>query len=214
MANWSSYYLLETFSDVTKPYEGRVVGDIAAELGKSAWDTLADIIIADDLRTVIANQDRGQDDASWARRVEAWRDPRAIIGASDAGAHLDMIDTFAFSTTVLGRAVRERGLLPIEEAVNLLTDRPARLYGLKQRGLIGEGYHADLVVLDPTTMGPAPVYTKFDLPGGSGRVYGEAEGIERVFVNGSECVSGGELLDARPGTLLRSGRDTDTVTAR
>lgn len=104
-------------------------------------------------------------------------------------------------------------MIPIEEAVNLLTDRPARLYGLRDRGLIAAGYHADLVILDPTTMGPGPVYTKFDLPGGSGRVYGEAEGINRVFVNGVECVADGELLDARPGTLIRSGRDTDTVTA-
>ena len=213
VANWGSYRLLECFSDATKPYEGREIGSVATELGKSAWDTLCDIVIADRLCTVIANPDRGQDDASWSRRVEAWRDPRAIIGASDAGAHLDMIDTFSFSTTVLGRAVRERGMIPIEEAVNLITDRPARLYGLRDRGLIAEGYHADLVILDPTTMGPAPVYTKFDLPGGAGRVYGEAEGINHVFVNGVECVAGGELLDARPGTLIRSGRDTDTVTA-
>ncbi len=214
IANWGGYRLLETFSDATRPFEGRIVGDVAAELGKTAWHTLADIVIADDLRTVIANQDRGQDDASWSRRVEAWRDPRAVIGASDAGAHLDMIDTFSFATTVLGRAVRERGMLPIEEAVQLITDRPARLYGLRGRGRIAEGFHADLVVLDPTTMGPGPVFTKFDLPGGAGRVYGEAEGIERVFVNGVECVSGGELLDARPGTLIRSSRDTDTVLAR
>ena len=52
---------------------------------------------------------------------EAGRDGRALIGASDAGAHLDMIDSFSFSTTVLGRAVRERGLLPVEEAVHYLT---------------------------------------------------------------------------------------------
>jgi N-acyl-D-aspartate/D-glutamate deacylase len=70
------------------------------------------------------------------------------------------------------------------------------------------------VIFDPTRIGPGEVYTKFDLPGGSGRVYGESVGIEHVLVNGVPCVQGGELLDARPGTLLRSGRDTHTVTAQ
>ena len=55
---------------------------------------------------------------------------------------------------------------------------------------------------------------KFDLPGGAGRVYGEAVGIEHVIVNGVPAVENGEILDARPGALIRSGRDTDTVTAR
>jgi hypothetical protein len=56
------------------------------------------------------------------------------------------------------------------------------------------------------------VHTRFDLPGGAGRIYGEAEGISHVVVNGEPVVHAGELLDTRPGTLLRSGRDTTTVT--
>ena len=214
IANWTNYYVLETFAPENKRFEGRLLGDIAAELGTSTWDALCDIALADGLNTIIANQDRGQDDESWVKRVEAWRDGRTIVGASDAGAHLDMIDSFSFSTSVLGHAVRERNLLPVEEAVQLLTDEPARLYGVKERGRIAEGYHADLVIFDPTSVGPAPVTTRFDLPAGAMRVYGGAEGISNVFVNGVECVSGTELLDARPGTLLRSGRDTSTVTAR
>jgi N-acyl-D-aspartate/D-glutamate deacylase len=211
IGHWANYVLLETFSPETKPYEGRTVGDVARERGVSPWDAMADIAVADELRTVFANQDRGQDDATWKRRVEVWRDHRAIVGASDAGAHLDMIDSFSFSTTLLAKAVREHELMPIEEAVHHLTDRPARLYGLRGRGRVEEGWAADLVVLDPATVGPAPVHTRFDLPGGAGRVYGGAVGIEHVVVNGVACVRGDELLDARPGTLLRSGRDTETV---
>ena len=214
IANWADYYLHETFSAKWKPHQGRTFGQIAAELGVTPWDALCDIAIDDELNTVIMNQDRGTDDESWKRRVETWRDRRAIIGASDAGAHLDMIDTFNFATTVLARGVRERNLLPLEEAIQLITDEPAKLYGLKERGRITEGFHADLVVFDPDRVGPAPVESRFDLPGGAMRVYGGAEGIAHVFVNGTECVRGTELLEARPGTLLRSGRDTSTVTAR
>ena len=55
---------------------------------------------------------------------------------------------------------------------------------------------------------------KFDLPGGAGRVYGEAVGVHHVLVNGVPCVRDGELLAARPGRLLRSGVDTHTVSVR
>ena len=127
IGNWAGYVLLETFSPETKPFEGRIIGDVAKELGKSAWDTMADVAVADGLRTVFANQDRGQDDATWKRRVEVWRDPRAVVGASDAGAHLDMIDSFSFSTTLIAKAVREHALMPVEEAVHHLTARPGRV---------------------------------------------------------------------------------------
>jgi N-acyl-D-aspartate/D-glutamate deacylase len=213
IAHWANYILAETWTPAYRPFVGRTIGDIARELGKSPWDTLADIVVDDGLRTVIANQDRGQDDESWARRVEVWRDPRAIVGASDAGAHLDMIDSYSFSTTLLGRAVRERGLLPLEEGVHYLTGAPAALYGLVDRGRIAEGTWADLVVFDPERIGPGPVETRYDLPGGAGRIYGEGEGISHLFVAGAEVVAGNRFTDARPGRVLRSGRDTTTVTA-
>ncbi len=214
LANWGNYTLLETFSENWKRFEGLTIGAIATELGKEQWDTLVDIVIDDDLNTVIASMDTGQTDASWEKRVEVWRDPRAIVGASDAGAHLDMIDSFSYATTLIARTTIDRSLLPLEEAVHYLTGAPAALYGLNGRGTIAVGNAADIVVFDRTTIGPAEVFTKFDLPGGAGRVYGEANGISHVLVNGVPCVDHGALLDARPGTLLRSGRDTHTVTAR
>ena len=213
LANWASYTLLETFSEQWKPYEGQSLGAIATTLGKTPWDALCDIVIDDDLNTVIASLDSGQTDASWEKRVEVWRDPRAIVGASDAGAHLDMIDSFSYATTLIARTTVDRSLIALEEAVHYLTGSPAALYGLKGRGVLVAGNAADIVVFDPTRIGPGEVFTKFDLPGGAGRVYGEANGIAHVLVNGVPCVHDGEMLDARPGTLLRSGTDTTTVTA-
>ena len=214
LANWASYTLLETFSEQWKPYEGQSLGTIATTLGKTSWDALCDIVIDDDLNTVIASLDSGQTDASWEKRVEVWRDPRAIVGASDAGAHLDMIDSFSYATTLIARTTVDRSLIALEEAVHYLTGSPAALYGLRGRGVLAAGNAADIVVFDPTRIGPGEVFTKFDLPGGAGRVYGEANGIAHVLVNGVPCVHDGEMLDARPGTLLRSGKDTTTVTAR
>jgi len=195
-----------------KAFEGRRLGDIARELDKTPFDTLLDLALAEDLKTSFSPFIPGDDDASWQLRAEVWSDARTVIGASDAGAHLDMIDTFTYSTSLLGPAVRERGLLPLEEAVCQLSDVPARLYGARDRGRLAEGFWADVVVLDAERVGPGPVHLRDDLPTGATRLYAEARGIEHVLVNGCEIVAGGKLTGATPGAVLRSGRDTDTVT--
>jgi N-acyl-D-aspartate/D-glutamate deacylase len=210
LANWANYRIVESTDPAAR---GRSVRDLAIERGESAWEALANLVVADRLKTVISAPDPGQDQTTWARRVAVWRDPRTVVGGSDAGAHLDMIDSFSYATTLLSRAVREHALLPLEEAVHLLTDRPARLYGIRGRGRVSKGWWADMVVLDPTTVGPGELRTQYDLPRGAGRIYGEAEGIDYVIINGEVAVSGGEFTDAKPGRLLRSGRDTDTIYA-
>jgi N-acyl-D-aspartate/D-glutamate deacylase len=117
-----------------------------------------------------------------------------------------MIDSYAYATTMIARAVREREFLPMEEAIHMITDVPARLYWVRDRGRVVVGTHADICVFDPATIGPGPVCTKFDLPGGAGRLNGEANGIHHVLVNGVEVVRGRQFTNARPGKLLRSGR--------
>ena len=212
IAQWHRMTIEEAFTPETKRHEGRLVGDIAAEQGKEPFDALLDIVIEDGLRTVILPPQSGDDEESWALRAQTWRDPRVILGASDAGAHLDFIATFNYTTAFLGDSVRDRGLMALEEAVHLLTDVPARLYGLKGRGRLAEGWAADVVVFDPDRIAPGAVGLRADLPAGAARLYSEPEGVEHVLVNGTEIVSpGATFTPARPGTLLRSGRDTDTV---
>lgn len=213
LANWERFTLVECFAPENKRFEGRTVGDVAAELGTSAFDALCDIAVADDLRTGIRPELPPEDEGTWAERVKVWRDPRAVVGASDAGAHLDMFCSAGYATFMVGEAVRDRALVTMEEAVRLLTDVPAQLYGLRDRGRIAENGIADLVVFDPATVGPGPEHTRDDLPGGESRITVEAEGVEHVFVNGVEVVRGGAFTGATPGTALRAGRDTATVHA-
>jgi len=211
VSNWGIYVINETFAPENKQWEGRTVADIAKERGVDDFDALCDIVVADDLMTGFGFPIGKDDDETWLARMKVWRDGRAVIGASDAGAHLDFLATFNYSTVLLGGPVRERGLLPIEEAIHLLTDVPARLYGLTERGRLEPGWHAAVVVIDPETVGAQEVRMRFDLPTGAPRLYGGADGIDHVIVNGTEIVDHGEFTDARPGTLLRSGRDTETV---
>ncbi len=211
LANWPVLSFAECFTPTTKPHEGRSVGDVAAELGQEPFDTLLDVVVADELRTGLRPPAFGTSDADWELRAQVWRDPRTVIGGSDAGAHLDMMCGAIYSTSLLGEAVRQRGLMSWEEAVQQLTDVPARLYGVRERGRIAEGWHADLVVLDPETVGHGPERTATDLPGGAWRLVADAVGVEHVYANGVAIVRDGQATGTTPGTLLRSGRDTFSV---
>ena len=212
ISDWNRWAVHATFDPANKHLEGRVLGDLATEQGKDAFDIMLDLALSEGLRTSFIPLDfaGGEDDSLWRLRGELWADERTVIGASDAGAHLDMIDTFAFSTQVLGNGVREHAVITLEEGVRQITQVPAQLLGLRERGELRPGWHADLVVFDPDTVGVGPTYFRTDLPANEPRVYADALGISHVFVNGTQIVRDGEHTGATPGTALRSGVDTYT----
>jgi N-acyl-D-aspartate/D-glutamate deacylase len=211
-AQFGEYIFASIEHEANKRYIGRKAGDIAAEEGKTGLDVLLDIAIEDHLDTVLTMDHGGRDRATHELRGRLWTDDRTLIGASDAGAHLDQIDAFAFSTALLGKGVREQQVIGLEQAVHQMTQRPARYFGLVDRGVLAPGYHADIAVFDPATVARGPTYKRYDVPGGEHyRLYADAEGIDHVFVNGVRVVSGGEHTGQLPGTVLRSGRDTQTV---
>ena len=195
----------------TRACSWRDVGSIAEEQGKPPFDTLLDLVIADDLRTVLWPKASDGDDASWQARVEVWDDPGAMVGGSDAGAHLDRMCGSNYPTSFLGDCLRKRKLVPMERAVQLMTEAPAELFGLHDRGRSAEGLRADLFIFDPETVGSEPATLVNDLPGGSPRLIADAIGVVRVLVNGVETIADGKPTGNLPGTLLRSGRDTVTV---
>jgi N-acyl-D-aspartate/D-glutamate deacylase len=212
LAVWERLIFEETFADVNAGLEGRTVAEVAHERGIEPFDALLDVVTADGLRTGL-RPPIPESEADWALRAETWQDPRAIVGGSDAGAHLDTMCGAVYSTSLLGDGVRARGLVSWEEGVHQLTGIPARLYGVRDRGQLAPGAFADVVVFDPATIGHGTVRTRDDLPGGASRLYAESVGVEHVLVNGSEIVRGGDFTGATPGRVLHSGRDTETVHA-
>ncbi len=137
-----------------------------------------------------------------------------LLAGSDAGAHLDRMCGGSYPTRFLADCLRGRRMMSLERAVHELSAKPAQLFGLRDRGVVVPGAHADLVVFDPETIAAEPARLVHDLPGGCARVTADSIGVRHVFVNGVETVRDGKIMGATPGTVLRSGRDTDTVTAR
>jgi N-acyl-D-aspartate/D-glutamate deacylase len=202
--------VLDATSPDLRRYEQRRVGDIAVEVGIDPFDLLCDLAVADRLRIGFMVPLRGVEPEAWRIRDASWRNPNVILGASDAGAHVQSLSTFDWATAFL-ELNRRRQVLTLEEAVHRVTGVQADLYGLVGRGRIGEGCFADIAVFDAGTIGPEPARWTEDLPGSAGRLLGKARGLEHVLVSGIEVLRRGQLTGAQPGRVLRSGRDTVTL---
>jgi N-acyl-D-aspartate/D-glutamate deacylase len=211
LARWEKYTIGDTFSEANRGLKGRKVGDIARERGQSPTDCLFDIAVADELRTILWPGSADDDEETWKLRAAAWNDPHVLIGGSDAGAHLDRMCGSCYPTQFLADCLRGRRLVAVERAVQLMTQAPARLFGLRGRGELRVGHFADVTLFDPRKVGAGEVHRVDDLPGNSWRLVADALGVERVLVNGVEIVAGGKATGALPGAILRSGRDTQTV---
>lgn len=213
LANFSEYMIGDVYSAENEPYRNRKVGDIAAERGEDPFKVIVDICAADQLKTVLWPIPAANTDADWNLRSELWTNQDVLIGGSDAGAHLDRMLGSPYPTRFLADSIRGRQLATLERTVQLMTDIPARLFGLKGRGRVEEGYQADLVMFDPETVDATPARITYDLPGDSKRLLADPVGVVRVLVNGTETIVDGKPTGNVPGRLLRSGRDTaDTDT--
>jgi N-acyl-D-aspartate/D-glutamate deacylase len=187
--------------------EGRQLGELAAERGVHPVDLLLDLALASDLesrfRLAILNTDESV-------VAELLTHPATMMGLSDAGAHASQLCDACAPTDLLGRWVREKGVLALEEGVRRLTGQPAEVFGLRDRGRLAVGLAADVTVFEPARVGCTPLRRVRDFPAGADRLVSDAYGIRAVIVNGTVIrEEGRDLLDAEgplPGHVLRGGR--------
>jgi N-acyl-D-aspartate/D-glutamate deacylase len=126
-----------------------------------------------------------------------------VLGLSDAGAHVDQLCDAPLPTDLLGTWVRERQVMPLEQAVRKLSGEPADMFGFGRRGYLREGNWADVCVFDPESVGPGPTRRVRDFPAEGERLTAEEPtGVRHVLVNGTPIRADGAQLDpleARPG---------------
>ncbi|MDZ7643461.1 MAG: D-aminoacylase [Woeseiaceae bacterium] len=204
--DWENFYvqagpenilLLGFRNPELRPLIGKTLAEVAAERNQDPAETAIDLVIEDDSRVDAAFV--LMSDYNVTRKA---RQPWVSFG-SDAGAlaaegvflnsspHPRAYGTFA---RVLGRYVREQGLMPLAEAIRRMTSLPAYNTGLRGRGLLASDYFADVVVFNPDTIID---HATFENP------HQYATGVEHVFVNGVQVLQDGEHTGATPGRVVR-----------
>jgi N-acyl-D-amino-acid deacylase len=180
---WETYEVME--STAHPELVGRRLLPLAEERGADPFDLLLDLALDEPtlkdirVRAVVAN-----DDEEGVRTL--LQEEGCTLGLSDAGAHVSQLCDAPLATDLLARWVREKGVLSVEQAVHKLTQVQAELFGFAGRGVLKEGYAADVVVFDPDTVAPGPLRRVNDFPAGAERLTADQpEGMRHLLVNGT-----------------------------
>jgi N-acyl-D-aspartate/D-glutamate deacylase len=202
---WKAIVVSKAALGRNRGLEGRTITELAESMGKHVADVMLDLAVEEKLETEFLLQSRSaEEDVELAEYVKTGH---AIPSQTDAGAHLNTnFCTAGESSYVLGEWVRERQLLTLEDAIRRFTFQPARIMGLKDRGLVREGLVADLMVFDPARIGVKEDEITRDGPNGSPRRVQRAEGVEHVIVAGEPVFDRGQHTGAFPGRVLRAGQ--------
>jgi N-acyl-D-amino-acid deacylase len=180
----------------------RSVGDVARERRIEPVVALIDLALESEFAQLFSRPLTNLTDAQLLGRM---RSGHSVIAGSDSGAHVSQILDSNIPTYMLSHWVREVQAFTLEEAVRLLTSRPADVWGLRDRGRVALGCAADLVVFDPAAVGFGRPRAVNDLPDGGVRLSQESTGVAMTMVNGHVVQRDGVPTEARAGVVLRTG---------
>jgi N-acyl-D-aspartate/D-glutamate deacylase len=197
--SWDTLFVDVVVLEKNKSLEGRSIQDIAAEQGKAPGDVVLDLALDEDFQSVLRWRTEGP---QWRSAVRtALANPHIIAGTSDGGAHLAKDDGADWSSHFLRRWVLDDPLWTLEEGVRRITQVPAALMGLHDRGTLRVGGWADIMIFDETIAPTRKAFTN-DLPGGVGRWRAWGRGVKATIVNGQPIVLDGELTGRLPGQVV------------
>jgi N-acyl-D-aspartate/D-glutamate deacylase len=200
--DWQKLKIVEVAKEENRGLEGHHIAELSSDAGVDPLDYMLDLACSEQLQTLFIALLINSDEEAVGRLLT---DPHASIALSDAGAHLTFFCDAGFGLHLLGHWQRERHLMSLENAVWHLTGRPADIYRIPRRGTLKVDHFADMLLVDPNTVGRGPARRVFDLPAGGPRLTTDAVGIHGTWVNGCQVADrDGLLADAgKPGLVLR-----------
>ena len=180
---WAGLVLRQVTTSANQPLVGKTLAQIADERGTGLVDTMIDLSLEEDLEAHFLAANMGHENN--AKVAELLNDPHVHIGASDGGAHILSFSTYGDTGYLLANFVRELGALGLEDAIKKITSDTANIWGLTERGLLQEGYVADITLFDAATIDRGPEYYVQDVPGDGSRYVRDAIGVDTVIVGGA-----------------------------
>ena len=191
-------WLFPIMDRAVPPYQS--VAEIAAERNQDPVETYIELALDKGLKRFFMQPLTNTHEPS---TLEMMQHPRSVITFSDSGAHVSQIMDSSLQTHLLSHWVREQEALTLEDAVHQLSFVPASHWKLAGRGLLREGWNADVVIFDPQTVEPQVPELTHDLPAGARRLKQKANGFLATIVNGEVVLRNNEHTGALPGQLLR-----------
>ena len=200
---WDSYEIMESVA--SPELVGERLSVVAERIGTDPFDTLLDLALLEpDLQLRFKAMLANDDEEGVAKLLQI---DGCTLGLSDAGAHVGQLCDAVAATDLLGKWVRDKKVLTLENAIHKLTKVQADLFRFTDRGELREGAFADVVVFDPATVAPGPVRRVRDFPANGERLTADQPtGMVHTFVNGAPIVTDGRLVEdavrTRPGQLV------------
>lgn len=200
---WDKVEIVKARDSKNEHLEGRIIADLASEESKDPFDWMVDFAATENFETMFNASIVNADETGVAPLLKS---ENSTIGLADAGAHMFLFCDADFGLHLLSRWVRDLGTFTFEQGIAELTSKQARAYGIRDRGELKVGYHADLLLLNADAINRGRKQRNFDMPAGASRlVRTEATGIDGMWINGNRVMGASGVLDEsmRPGTVLR-----------
>jgi N-acyl-D-aspartate/D-glutamate deacylase len=178
------------------------IAELAEARGVAPIDVVLDRAVESELHQFFT---QGLYDAPDDALLMSLEHPNTVMTFSDSGAHVSQISDCSIQTHLLAYWVREKEAFTFEQAIRMLTHDGATRWGFTDRGLVREGWVADLNVVDPARVAPVMPTVEHDLPAGATRLVQRSTGIRATVVHGEPVLCDGEPTGRLPGRLLRGG---------
>jgi N-acyl-D-amino-acid deacylase len=192
-----------------EPCKEQSIAGMAAAQGKSCFEVMYDLLIADDGKELFYQPLNAYGNYDFNFFESVLTDPDAMFGLSDGGAHCGLIADAGMPTFVLTHWVRDREKgkrLPLELMVRKLSYDTARAYGMDDRGLLAEGFVADINVIDFNALQLHRPEAIYDLPAGGKRLVQQVDGYRYIIKSGVTTFIAGQHTGELPGRLVRGGQ--------
>lgn len=197
---WDMLVLRQVDSDANQSLVGKTLAEIAGMRNTSAIETMIDLSLEEDLQAHFLAANMGHTDNAMVGELLA--NPRVHLGASDGGAHILSFSTYGDTGYLFSQFVRHCKALTIEQAVKKITLDTANIWGMKNRGVLKEGYAADVTIFDAEQIDRGDEYYTDDVPGDGHRYVRDAIGVHTVVIGGAVAYQDGEYTDSARGSIV------------